>query len=472
MRLTIKHVLTVMGALCLTVMFCGATAMAAAKVTQQKRFDVKEFTSAMADFDPNNPIIPTGDTIKIAVVAAFSGPASGNGAYFFEGWQQIAHLINKMGGIQVDGKMKMVEIIKADHQSRPDMCKSVAERMVLQEKVQFLWGTDGAHYTKVLSEIAAKYNIIFVDGAAATDSLLNAQNFNRNTFLTLWSPSQIGRGWAYFFGQIRKKETKFYLLNQDYLLGREVAEAFKKGLQEYYPAAQIVGEDYHKLFLTDFAPYLTKVKASGAEVIVSADWSPDGANLLKQARQLGVKIPFMGMYLDDPNAAKEIGIEGTKGIFNINYFAYGSPVFKTEYDKQIYNVMHELWKKWKAPYNGIGYEHGCVYSNAIWWIMSVIERAKSTSPDAIIKVWEGDTYQYVTGKIVKMRACDHKMVQDLSVGEFVPPAEQKTYWNIPPHYAYQGSSHYGKQFSIPAAKIYPWMDPALDRCKGKSPSGD
>ena len=53
-----------------------------------------------------------------------------------------------------------------------------------------------------------------------------------------------------------------------------MADGFKKGLKEYYPEAQIVGEDYHKLFLTDFAPYLTKIKASGAEVIFTGDWIP------------------------------------------------------------------------------------------------------------------------------------------------------------------------------------------------------
>lgn len=473
MRFIVKRFLVFAGAVCLMVMFYSTMSMAAAKVAQAPRLDPKEFAKIMADFDPSNPIIPTGDTIKIAIVASFSGPAAGSGAYFFQGWQQVAHQINKTGGILVDGKRKMVQIIKADHQSKPDVCKSVAERMVLQEKVHLLWGTDGAHYTKVLSEIAAKYNVIFVDGAAATDSLMNAQNFSRNTFLAFWSPNQIGRAMAYFFGQIRKKETKFYILNQDYLLGREVADAFKKGLQEYYPTAQIVGEDYHKLFLTDFAPYLTKIKASGAEIIFTADWSPDGANMLKQARQLGVKTPFAGMYLDDPGPLSEIGIEGTKGIFNINQYNHGNPAFKTEYDKQIYMVMHELWKKWKAPYNTKTLEHGNVYAaNPIWWIMSVIERAQSTNADAIIKVWEGDSFQYMNGKVVKMRACDHKMIQDLSVGEFVPPQEQKVFWNIPPYYAHPNNAHYGKQFTIPAAKIYPWMDPALDRCKGKNPSGD
>ena len=61
-----------------------------------------------------------------------------------------------------------------------------------------------------------------------------------------------------------------------------MAAAFKEGLAKYKPNAQVVGEDYHPLFLKDFAPYITKIQASGAEVIFTGDWAPDGQNLLIQ----------------------------------------------------------------------------------------------------------------------------------------------------------------------------------------------
>jgi len=45
-------------------------------------------------------------------------------------------------------------------------------------------------------------------------------------------------------------------------------------MKEYYPGGKIVGEDYHKPFLTDFAPYLTEIKVSGAEAIYTGVWIP------------------------------------------------------------------------------------------------------------------------------------------------------------------------------------------------------
>ncbi len=104
--------------------------------------------------------------------------------------------------------------------------------------------------------------------------------------------------------------------------------------------------------------------------------------------------------------------------------------------------------------------------------MSVIERAKSTDAEKIIKVWERDTYKYVNGKIVKMRACDHRSISDCAIEEYVAPDQQKVSFNIPPYYWFQGISAAGPTWQIPTAKIFPPMDEKLDRCKGKNGWGE
>ena len=431
----------------------------------------------MSDFDPNNPVIPTGDTIKIAIVASFSGPAALVGQIYYISVLWAAHDINKRGGILVDGKKKLVQVIKADHMSKPDQTKKICERMVLQEKVHVMWGTDGSNLMKVINETANKYKVISQNTAALSDELNDATNFSRYSFFSSFSTDQIGRGIAYYYANIRKKEKKFYILCQDYMFGHAMAEGFKKGLKEYYPQGEIVGEDYHKLFLTDFAPYLTKIKASGAEVVYTGDWIPDAANLLKQARQMGIKLPFAHIFLDEPNFLHEVGVEGTKGLVQLSQYGTETPVFKTPAQIKYYKTWNNLWKtKWQAPFNTRLFEHGTgnigSYTQQTYWLLSVIERAKSTDPEKIIKVWEGDSYQYVNGKTMKMRPCDHKAIQDLHIFEFVPPELQKESFNIPPYYWYQGTSNSGPTFKIPAEKVLPLMDRNLDRCKGKNDWGE
>jgi ABC-type branched-subunit amino acid transport system substrate-binding protein len=180
--------------------------------------------------------------------------------------------------------------------------------MALLEKVHAFLGSDGSHMMKIINETANKYKIISVNIGSMSDDLQSAANFSRYAFHSYYAVDQSGRGLAYYYGQIRKKEKKFYILNQDYSFGHSIGDSFKQGLKEFYLEAQIVGEDYHKLFLTDFAPYLTKIKASGAEIIFSADFLPDGSNLAKQAHQLRINLPFANIFMNDPTMLQEIGM--------------------------------------------------------------------------------------------------------------------------------------------------------------------
>jgi branched-chain amino acid transport system substrate-binding protein len=458
--------------------FCPALSEAASRLQKgaiPSFLDYKSFPD-MSDFDPNNPVIPHGDTIKIAIVAPFSGPATVVGQGDFIMMQWAAHAVNKRGGIFVDGKKKQVEIIRADNMSMPDATKKVCERMVLQEKVHILVSGHGSHLVKIVNQIAQKHNVIAVTSSANSDELMDAINFNRNAFMLPMNVSQVGRAFAYYYGLLRKKEKKFYILCQDYSFGRGLAANFKQGLKEYYPEAQIVGEDYHKLFLTDYAPFLTKIKASGAEVIFTGDWQPDAGNLLKQARQMGIMLPFANLYMTDPLSLSEVGVEGTEGLVSISQYGRENPAFQTKDEIKYFQTWLKLWKTWKPPYNSILYQWPmsdfAMYVGQMSWIFSVLSRAQSTDPEKIIKVWEGDTYEYPGGKFLKMRACDHKVIQDFHIYEYVRPEKQKINMNIPPYYYYKTCSSPGPVFEIPAEKVLPWMDQKLDRCKGKNEWGE
>ena len=431
--------------------------------------------SDMSDFDPSHPVIPTGDTIKIAAVNVYSGSGAVNGQIHFMALQWAAHDINKRGGIMVDGKKKLVQIIKADHMSQQDQCKKICERMVLQEKVDVLMGTLGSNMVKIMNEVANKYQIISWNYAGMADDLNDATNFGPYSYMVTYSTEQVGRALAYYLGQIRKKESKFYILNQDYSFGHLAADGFKDGLKEYYPGAQIIGEDYHKLYLTDFAPYLQKIKASGADAIYTADFPPDSSNIDKQAKQMGLRLPFVSFLMRDAVSMTELGVDGTKGWVHLDTFDMPN-MFKNAGYVKFYKAWTEAWKKWSAPYNSGSYKipTGLLASFCMdtYWLLSAIERAGSTHADKLAKVLEGDSYQFVTGKVVKMRPCDHKAIQDFSVTELVPPDEQNVSMTIPPYYWYKEISWAGQLYVVPAAKALPWMDQKLDRCKGKSNWGE
>ncbi len=380
----------------------------------------KNLADRMADFDPSNPVVPEGDTIKIGHLNPFSGPAAINGEIYSLALHWVAHDINKQGGILVDGKRKKIQIIKGDTMSKPVQTKKAAERLILEDKVDILWGTTGSHLSLVIQQVAKKYKKIYHNALSISDTLMNAKNFNRYTFHTPWTTSQAGISLAHFYA--KRPEKKFYILCQDYSFGHALAKSFKDGLKKFKPDAVIVGEDYHPIFNKDFAPYLTKIKASGADVIFTGDWMPDSTNLLKQSRDSGINLPFANIFVDDPITLNAIGIKGTRGLVNANqYFIMDT---SPEWNERN-NTWNNLWKtKWKKPYNKslykwpIGTAANSV--NTTYWMMHVIEKAGSTDAEKIIEAWEGNEWQSIIGPL-KMRADDHLAIRDTYIAEFDHP---------------------------------------------------
>ncbi|MCJ7833581.1 MAG: hypothetical protein MUQ20_04260, partial [Deltaproteobacteria bacterium] len=90
--------------------------------------------------------------------------------------------------------------------------------------------------------------------------------------------------------------------------------------------------------------------------------------------------------------------------------------------------------------------------------------------DKIVKVWEGDVFQYVNGHVAAMRACDHQTIQSIHILEYVPPDQQKVNYNIPPYMWGDSFSFDGPAYHVPADKVLPWMDEKLKRCTGLNPT--
>ena len=395
----------------------------------------------MSDFDPANPVIPTGDTIKIAIVASFSGPAALVGQIYWASGLWAVHDINKRGGIMVDGKKKLVELIKADHVSKPDQAKKITERMVLQDKVNVLWGTDGSNLQKIINETANKYKVIAINTASLSDDLQDATNFSR---------------YAFQIEHVRRpvRPRPGLLLRPDQEEGEEVLHPLPgllvrpragRGLQEGIEGVLPRGADRRRGLpqaLPDrLRPLPGEDQGLRRRCGLHRRLDPGRGQPAEAGHgRAGIALPFAHVFMDEPNFLHEVGVEGTKGLVQISQYGTENPAFKTPEQIKYYKTWNDLWNnKWKtAPFNSPLFEHGTgnigSYIEQTYWLLSVIARAQSTDPEKIIKVWEGDSYRFTNGKVIKMRACDHKAIQDLHIVEFVPPGEQKQSFNIRPYY--------------------------------------
>lgn len=444
--------------LALAAIIClGASGPAAAA---DSAFDPAEM-SDMSEFDPNNFQQPEGDTIKLGYMQIMSGAAAGNGELFWPVVTWVAHDINKRGGIMVDGKKKKIEILKGDTQGKPEATKKEAERLCLEEEVDVLWGTSGSHLAKVIADVAEEYKVPFMNCLALSDELMNEKNFNRYTFRTLSNTTQWNMALAYYFSN--RPETKFSILCQDYMYGHSMADAFKKYLNKYKPEAEIVSEDYHQLWLKDFAPYLTKIMATNPEILYTADWLPDGDNLLKQLRNMGLNLPVAHIYITNPDSLASVGVKGSKNMINCYAFMSGDTP-QTEGQARLMKAWHEQWKTWESPYDSLLY----IWPEAVigqtindtYWLFDVIERAGSTDAEKIIEVWEGDVYKAIQG-VRTMRADDHQAVYDMYIGVNDYPTEEV----YPGELYSEGYAGVHKVVTIPQKYCSP---PVPDGLKGRA----
>src|SRR6202007_457579 len=98
-----------------------------------------------------------------------------------------------------------------------------------------------------------------------------------------------------------------YLINQDYSFGESVRTTAKAMLAAKRPDIKIVGDELHPLLkITDFWPYIAKIKASGAETVITGNWGQDFALLLKAAADAGLQVDWYTYYAGGPGGPTAI----------------------------------------------------------------------------------------------------------------------------------------------------------------------
>jgi branched-chain amino acid transport system substrate-binding protein len=418
----------------------------------------------LAKYDPNNPafFVTSGDTIKLAIWDVFSGPNAWIGEAYYNLAGFVAQDINSQGGIKVDGKMKKIQIIKMDTQGQPDPAKRSLEKAILQDKIQAFTGVAGSNLAKIGQNLAKEYKVIFVNNAAYSDELNMLPDFNEYYFRTCGTSTTTSKALALFYKN--RPETKFYLLAQDYVWGHESTTVFKETMKKSKPNAKIVGEEFFPILTKDFAPYLEKVRASGAEVVITMSWGSDNQLLIKQSVELGLRsplnkdrfIPMASPFLDDPQPLEAIGGPAGRGHVLCTDFQLDRKLRPQE--KKFDEIWNTLWKTWKAPYNTPLYEHpnGGWYRNltSYYWYFQAVQKAGTLDPKKVIAAWEGDTFDSFGWKHY-MRPDDHQVIADRPIAELVFPND----WEMPKNAAP------GPVRWIPAKDCMPAFD---EKLKGRA----
>jgi branched-chain amino acid transport system substrate-binding protein len=344
----------------------------------------------------------SADTVNIVMIDPISGPFKDIGDRSVWGAQFAVDEINAAGGLLG----KKVKLMPEDSQLKPDIAARKATKAILQDEAQFIFQLTSTAVAQALMDVAEKNKVIYVNFGAESDFLTGAK-FTPYQFRTCFTTGNRSRAYAEFFKT--KPWRKVYIINMDYAFGHAVADDFKAVMSKEIPDMKIVGEDFHPLATKDFGPYITKILASGAEIIFTGNYGTDLATLIKQGAQMGIKARYATYFMDDDVQLPDIGQPAVGSFVNSTYL----PTIDTPQNKAFLQRWHNKFKDSKHPWPAanLGYSY-----NGAMFLFEAIKKAKSFSADAVIKAWEGMEYNSLVGKQI-MRACDHQILMPGPIGE-------------------------------------------------------
>jgi branched-chain amino acid transport system substrate-binding protein len=195
-----------------------------------------------------------------------------------------------------------------------------------------------------------------------------------------------------------------YLLNQDYTHGQQVSKASKAYLARKRPDIQIVGDNFVPIAqVRDFAPYIAKIKASGADTVITSNWGTDLTLLLKAAKDYGLNINFFTMNANNPGVPAQMGSWGENKVSVIWNWGHNAPTPELEKIYIAYQKQSNEDFIFAAHYN------------IVHMLTAAMDKAKSTEPKAVAYALEGMKFKSPVGE-VEMRKTDHQLLAPLFMG--------------------------------------------------------
>ncbi len=350
------------------------------------------------------------ETIKIGYIDPLSGGGASVGEVGLKTYQYAADQINAAGG--VNGAK--LEVIGFDNKTNPQESLIQAQKAA-DQGIRYITQGNGSAVALALSDWVSKYNernpgkeMLFLNYAAIDPALTNAK-------CSFWhfrwdANSDIKMGALTNFLKTRPNVKKVYLINQDYSFGQAVRTAARTMLGQKRPDVEIVGDEVHPLLkVTDFSPYVAKIKASGADSVITGDWGQDIALLLKAAADAGLQVDWYTYYAGGVGSAPAIKATGLADrVFVIaEGIANDSPAATQAYEKD-----------YRAKVGSSLFYPRAV--NEVRMLAKAMQLAGSVEPKAVAAKLEGMKFDALDGGQVTMRKDDHQAFQNMYIASFGP----------------------------------------------------
>jgi len=257
-------------------------------------------------------------SIKIGINAPITGdiPKVGEGTKFAA--RMWLADIKAAGGLKVGGKSYDVELVIEDNESKAESAVKVNTKMITEDEVLVIVGPQSSKQAVPGGEVANNYKTPMISPWSTNpDTTEDRPYVFRGCFLDPFQGPVLANFIKEEFGY--KKAAVLYDVASDYPKG--LAEFFKKAWEENNGPGSVVAFESFTTKDTDFSAQLTKIRASGAEVLFTPQYYNEVALIVQQAHQLGWDKPIVGS--DSWGSAETVELCGKDcyGLFFSTHYA-------------------------------------------------------------------------------------------------------------------------------------------------------
>jgi branched-chain amino acid transport system substrate-binding protein len=298
------------------------------------------------------------------------------------------------------------EIVAFDNKLSPTESLN-ALKAAIDQGVHYVMQGNGSSVAMALVDAIAKHNernpgkeVVYMNTAAVDPDLTNSKCNYWHFRLDADTSMKMEALTTFMKDQSEVKNV--YLLNQNYSHGAQVAKYAKEMLAQKRPDIKIVGEDLHPLAqVRDFAPYIAKIKASGADTVITGNWGTDLSLLVKAANEAGYNGKFYTYYANVTGTPSALGNASAGKVFVV---AYAHP--------NMGGQPSQWMKEFNQKTNDDMYTFS--YQAMFELLANGMAKARSTDPVKVAAAMEGLKFKSFNGE-VEMRKSDHQLQQPLYI---------------------------------------------------------
>lgn len=320
--------------------------------------------------------------VKIGVVEELTGAVATFGQHTVNGIKLAVDEVNAKGGVKGIGK---VVLMVEDNKSDAAESANAYNKLITRDKVVALIGPATSTNTLAAAPIAQREGIPVITPSGTNEKVTEVGDYIfRACFIDPFQ-GYVMANFAYKDLKLRKVAV-MPEVTSDYAMG--LVANFKTQFQKL--GGKVVGEEKWSTGDQDFSAQLTKIKATNPDAIYIGSYYGDVALISRQARQLGMNVPFLGGDGYDSPKLFELGQSAVVGHYFTNHYSPESPSAAAK----------AFVKAYKARYNDVPDAFAALGYDSAKLVLDALARAKKADPKALREAMAATKgFKGVTGNI-------------------------------------------------------------------------